>query len=142
MNHVGIVVEDLAAATAFFVELGLRVQSEWSAGGDWVGRIIGLEGVRADNAMLETPDGQARLELIRFRAPPGPAIDAHAPSNTPGIRHLTFEVEDLEDVLGRLKAHGAELIGAVERYQDMFRLCYVRGPEGIVLELAEPLGGA
>jgi catechol 2,3-dioxygenase-like lactoylglutathione lyase family enzyme len=140
MDHVGIVVDDLAAAKAFFVELGLTVQGEWSAEGDWVDRIVGLEGVRAENAMMETPDGQSRLELVKFHAPSGPAGDPQAPANVPGIRHLTFAVDDLDSVLAGLQAHGAELVGDVENYQDIYRLCYIRGPEGIIVELAERIG--
>jgi catechol 2,3-dioxygenase-like lactoylglutathione lyase family enzyme len=140
MDHVGIVVDDLADATAFFVELGLELQGEWPAEGGWVDRIVGLEGVRTENAMMETPDGHARLELIKFHAPPGPGGDRHAPANTPGIRHLTFQVDDLDAVLARLRARGAELVGEVERYEDVYRLCYIRGPEGIIVELAEQIG--
>jgi catechol 2,3-dioxygenase-like lactoylglutathione lyase family enzyme len=140
MDHVGIVVDDLADATAFFVELGLELQGEWSAEGGWVDRIVGLEGVRTDCAMMATPDGHGRLELIKFRAPPGPGGDRHAPANTPGIRHLTFEVDDLDDVVARVRARGAELVGELERYGDIYRLCYVRGPEGIIVELAERIG--
>jgi catechol 2,3-dioxygenase-like lactoylglutathione lyase family enzyme len=140
MDHVGIVVDDLADATAFFVELGLKLQGEWASGGDLVDRIVGLEGVRTDCAMMETPDGHGRLELCKFHAPSGPDGDRHAPANTPGIRHLTFEVDDIDAVLARLRARGAELVGEVERYEDIYRLCYVRGPEGIIVELAEPIG--
>jgi catechol 2,3-dioxygenase-like lactoylglutathione lyase family enzyme len=140
MDHVGIVVDDLAAATAFFVELGLTVQSEWSAQGELVDRVLGLEGVRADNAMMATPDGQARLELSKFNAPPGPSGDRRAPANTPGIRHLTFAVDDLDDVLARVRAHGAELVGEVQRHENSYRLCFIRGPEGIIVELAQSTG--
>ncbi|MFN2469678.1 MAG: VOC family protein [Gaiellaceae bacterium] len=140
MEHVGIVVDDLAAATAFFVELGLELQGEWPAEGDWVDRIVGLEGVRVDAAMMETPDGHGRLELVKFHAPPGPGGDRHAPANTPGLRHLAFAVDDLDAVLAGLRAHGGELVGEVERYGDIYRLCYVRGPEGIIVELAEQIG--
>jgi catechol 2,3-dioxygenase-like lactoylglutathione lyase family enzyme len=140
MDHVGVVVEDLAAAKAFFVELGLEVQGEWEAEGDWVGRVVGLEGVRADCAMLQTPDGHSRLELVQFNAPAGPDGDPHAPSNAPGLRHLTFEVDDLDATLSRLRPHGAELVGDVEQYENIYRLCYIRGPEGIIVELAERIG--
>ena len=139
MDHVGVVVEDLEAATAFFVELGLRRQGEASVGGDWVDRIIGLEGVRSRIVMLETPDGHNRLELSKFETPPARAADPHAPSNTLGLRHLAFAVDDLDATLTRLRPHGAELVGEVERYEDVYRLCYVRGPEGIIVELAESL---
>ena len=140
MDHVGVVVDDLAAATAFFVELGLELESEWSAEGDLVDRVIGLEGVRADCAMLKTPDGQGRIELSRFHAPSAPEGDRHAPSNALGIRHVTFEVDDLDAALAGVRAHGAELVGEVENYEDIYRLCYVRGPEGIIVELAEKVG--
>jgi len=140
MEHVGIVFDDLAAAKAFFVELGLDLQGEGSVEGGWVDRVVGLEGVRVDFAMLETPDGGGRLELVKFHAPPGPDGDRHAPANTPGMRHLAFRVDDIDDVVARLQARGAELVGEVERYGDIYRLCYIRGPEGIIVELAERLG--
>ena len=140
MDHVGIVVDDLAAATAFFAELGLELQSEWSVEDDRVDRIVGLEGVRAECAMMQTPDGHGRLELTKFDAPSGRGGDRHAPANTPGLRHLTFAVDDLDAVLARLRAHGAELVGDVERYGGSYRLCYVRGLEGIIIELAEKIG--
>jgi catechol 2,3-dioxygenase-like lactoylglutathione lyase family enzyme len=140
MEHVGIVVDDLAAATAFFVELGLELQGEWPVEGDWVDRIVGLEGVRAEAAMLETPDGHGRLELVRFHAPSGRGGDRHAPANTPGIRHLAFAVDDIDAVVAGLRARGTELVGQLERYEDSYRLCYVRGPEGIIVELAEQIG--
>jgi catechol 2,3-dioxygenase-like lactoylglutathione lyase family enzyme len=140
MDHVGVVVDDLEAAKAFFVELGLEVQAEWSAEDDRVDRIIGLQGVQVDAAMMQTPDGHGRLELVMFIAPPSPDGDGHAPANAPGLRHLTFEVDDLDAVLAGLQAHGAELVGEVERYGDVYRLCYIRGPEGIIVELAERIG--
>jgi catechol 2,3-dioxygenase-like lactoylglutathione lyase family enzyme len=140
MDHVGIVVDDLAAATAFFVGLGLELKGEMSVEGAAVDRIVGLEGVRTDVAFVKTPDGHGALELIRFHAPPGPAGDRDAPANTPGLRHLAFAVDDIDAVLARLEAHGAELVGEVERYGDSYRLCYVRGPEGIIVELAQQIG--
>jgi catechol 2,3-dioxygenase-like lactoylglutathione lyase family enzyme len=140
MEHVGIVVDDLAAATEFFVELGLELQSKGQVEGDWVDRIVGLEGVRVDFAMMQTPDGDGRLELVKFLSPPTQDGDPHAPANTPGLRHLAFRVEDIDATIARLRAHGAELVGEVERFEHMFRLCYVRGPEGIIVELAERLG--
>ncbi len=140
MDHVGIVVEDLAAATAFFVELGLELQGEASVDGGWVDRVVGLEGVRAQIAMLETPDGHGRLELAKFHAPSGPAGDRNAPANAPGIRHVTFAVDDIDAVVAGLRARGGELVGEVQRYEDRYRLCYVRGPEGIIVELAERIG--
>jgi catechol 2,3-dioxygenase-like lactoylglutathione lyase family enzyme len=140
MDHVGIVVDDLAAATAFFVDLGLKKVGEGPVEGGWVDRVVGLEGVRAEIAMLETPDGHGRIELSTFHAPPGPGGDRHAPANTPGIRHVSFAVDDIDAVLARLRARGAELVGKLERYEDSYRLCYVRGPGGIIVELAEQIG--
>ena len=140
MDHVGIVVEDLEAATAFFAELGLNLEGGGTVEGAWVDRMVGLEGVRAEFAMMETPDGNGRLELVKFHAPSGRGGDRHAPANTPGIRHITFAVDDIDDVVARLRARGAELVGEVERYEDIYRLCYVRGPEGIIVELAEQIG--
>src|SRR4030088_3178148 len=140
MDHVGIVVDDLAAATAFFVELGLKLQGEGQVEGGWADRIVGLEGVRAEIAMVEAPDGHGRLELTKFHAPPGRGGNRHAPANTPGIRHLTFAVDDIDAVVARLRARGAALVGEVERYENVYRLCYIRGPEGIIVELAERIG--
>jgi catechol 2,3-dioxygenase-like lactoylglutathione lyase family enzyme len=140
MDHVGIVVDDLAAATAFFVQLGLKLQGEGHVEGGWVDRIVGLEGVRSAFAMMETPDGHGRLELVKFHAPPGPGSDRHAPANTPGLRHVAFAVDDIDAVVARLQGHGAELVGEVVRYEDSYRLCYVRGPDGIIVELAERIG--
>lgn len=140
MDHVGVVVDDLEAATAFFVELGLELEGEGSVDGSWVDRVVGLDGVRAEIAMLQTPDGHGRVELARFLAPSGPGGDRNAPANTPGIRHLAFVVDDVEALVTGLRARGAELVGEVERYRDIYRLCYVRGPEGIIVELAERIG--
>jgi catechol 2,3-dioxygenase-like lactoylglutathione lyase family enzyme len=140
MDHVGVVVDDLAAAIEFFVELGLELQGEGSVGGSWVDRVIGLDGVQAKIAMLQTPDGDARLELSEFLAPSTLGGDRHAPANTRGIRHIAFVVEDIDAVVARLRALGTEFVGEVERYEDSYRLCYVRGPEGIIVELAEVIG--
>jgi len=140
MEHVGIVVEDLAAATAFFVELGFELQGEASVEGDWVDRVIGLEGARSDIAMLETPDGGGRVELTEFRSPQVRPGDPDAPVNTLGIRHLAFRVDDVDAAVAGLRSHGAELIGEIESYRDIYRLCYIRGPEGIIVELAEQIG--
>jgi catechol 2,3-dioxygenase-like lactoylglutathione lyase family enzyme len=140
MDHVGIVVDDLAAATEFFVELGLELQGDGSVEGRWVDRVVGLEGVQVDFAMMQTPDGNGRLELVKFHSPSTQGDNGHAPANTPGIRHLAFVVEDIDAVLAGLRAHGGELVGEVERYEDIYRLCYVRGPEGIIVELAERIG--
>ncbi len=140
MDHVGIVVDDLAAATEFFVELGLELQGEGSVEGGWVDRIVGLEGVSADLAMLQAPDGNGRLELVKFHSSSDDRGNGHAPANAPGIRHIAFVVEDIDAVVAGLRARGAKLVGELERYEDIFRLCYVRGPEGIILELAERIG--
>ena len=140
MDHVGIVVEDLKAAINFFIELGLELQGEGSVEGRWVDRVVALDGVRAEIAFLQTPDGHGRLELAKFHSPSTPNGNRHAPANTPGIRHVAFAVDDIEAVVGRLRSHGAELVGELERYQDSYRLCLVRGPEGIIVELAEQIG--
>ena len=140
MEHVGIVVDDLAAATAFFVELGLELQGEGQVDGRWVDRVVGLEGVRVEFAMMQTPDGNGRLELVKFHSPSTEGDNRHAPANTPGIRHVAFAVEDIDAVVAGLRARGAELVGGLERYKNMYRLCYVRGPEGIIIELAEKIG--
>ena len=139
MDNVGIVVDDLEAATAFFVELGLELEGEATVEGRGVDRIVGLDGVRSDIAMLRTPDGHGRLELTKFHTPPARNTDPNAPVNTLGIRRIMFAVDDIEDVLARLQAHGAELVGEVVQYEDKYRLCYVRGPEGIMIALAEQL---
>jgi catechol 2,3-dioxygenase-like lactoylglutathione lyase family enzyme len=140
MEHVGIVVDDLAAATQFFVDLGLVLKGEGPVEGRWVDRVVGLEDVRADIAMMQTPDGNGRLELTKFHSPSNQGDGGHAPPNTRGIRHVAFAVEDIDAVVAGLRARGAELVGELERYEDSFRLCYVRGPEGIIIELAEKIG--
>jgi catechol 2,3-dioxygenase-like lactoylglutathione lyase family enzyme len=140
MEHIGIVVDDLRAATEFFVELGLELQGETTVEGRWVDGVVGLDGVKLDIAMMQTPDGHGRLELTKFHTPSSHGGNQHAPANTPGIRHITFEVENIEAVVARLRALGAELVGRLERYKDLYRLCYVRGPEGIIIELAEKIG--
>ena len=141
MDNVGIVVEDMQAAIAFFLELGLELEGEVTVEGDWVDHTVGLEGVRSDIAMLRTPDGHGRLELSKFHTPPARDGDRNAPANTLGIRRLMFAVDDIHEVLARLKARGAELIGGVVQYKDQYLLCYVRGPEGIMIALAEQLSG-
>ena len=140
MDHVGVVVHDLAAATAFFTELGLELVGEARLEGDWVDRVVGLEGVRSDVAMLQTADGHSRIELVKFVAPPPRGGDPQAAANALGIRHLTFAVDDIDAAVTGVRAHGGELVGEVERYADSYRVCYVRGPEGIIIELAERIG--
>ena len=139
MDNIGIVVEDLEAAIAFFLDLGLELEGEATVEGHWVDRVVGLDGVRSDIAMLRTPDGHGRLELSRFHTPPARNTDPNAPVNTLGIRRIMFAVDDVEDVLARLQAHGAELVGELVQYEDRYRLCYVRGPEGTLIALAEEL---
>ena len=140
MDNVGIVVDDLAAAIAFFVELGLKVEGEIQVEGHWVDRVVALDAVQVDVAMLRTPDGHSRLELMKFQRPAAISAEPkNAPANTLGIRRLMFAVEDIDDVVARLQAHGAELVGEVEQYEDRYRLCYLRGPEGIIIALAEQL---
>lgn len=140
MGNVSIVVEDLEAAIAFFVDLGLELEGRATVEGRSVDRLVALDGVRADIAMVRTPDGHGRLELTRYHNPPAVRADPNAPVNTLGIRRIMFAVEDIEGVLARLRAHGARLLGEVEWYGDSYRLCYVRGPEGIMIALAEQLG--
>ncbi|MBZ0318419.1 MAG: VOC family protein [Anaerolineae bacterium] len=139
IDHVGIVVNDFPAAKAFFLELGLEVQGEGIAEGDWVGNVIGLHDVKVAYAMLRTPDGGATIELIHFHRPPAEENIQPSVVNTPGIRHLAFVVEAIEAVVAKLTKHGAELVGSIQNYQDTYKLCYMRGPEGIILELAEQL---
>jgi len=140
MDHVGIVVEDLAAAIEFFVEVGLVRQGDAKVQGRWVDRVVGLEGVRAEIAMMQTPDGSGRVELAKFQLPSNQGDGRHASPNTPGIRHVAFVVEDIDAVVAGLQARGVGLVGELERYEDSYRLCYVRGPEGIIIELAERIG--
>jgi catechol 2,3-dioxygenase-like lactoylglutathione lyase family enzyme len=141
MDNVLIVVDDLDAVIAFFVELGMELQGKGPL--DWRGaeRVIGLEDVRQDIAMLRTPDGHGGIELAKFHRPRAISPEPEdAPANTLGIRRIMFAVDDIDDVITRLRAHGAELVGEVEQYEEIYRLCYVRGPEGIVVGLAEQLG--
>jgi catechol 2,3-dioxygenase-like lactoylglutathione lyase family enzyme len=140
MEHVGIVVDDLAAATKFFLELGLELQGEGMVEDRWVDRVVGLDGVKVEFAMVQTPDGHGRLELVKFHSPPSQGGNPHAPANAPGIRHIAFVVDDINAVVAGLRARGAELVGELERYKDSYLLCYVRGPEGIIVELAEQIG--
>jgi catechol 2,3-dioxygenase-like lactoylglutathione lyase family enzyme len=140
MENVGIVFDDLAAAIAFFVELGLELEGKMQVEGRWVDQCVGLDGVRTDIAMMRTPDGHVRLELMKFLTPAGIGAEPkNAPANTLGMRRIMFAVDDIDDVLARLRAHGAELVGEVVQYENIYRLCYVRGPEGIIVALAERL---
>lgn len=140
LDHVGIVVDDLAAATEFFVELGLVLQGEASLEGTVVDRLVGREGVRTDVAFVQTPDGHGRLELIKFHSPSDQGDNRQAAANTPGIRHVTFAVDDIDAAVAGLRDRGAELVGELVQYEDSYKLCYVRGPEGIIVELAEKIG--
>ena len=140
LEHIGIVVDDLAAATAFFVALGLELEGEASVEGDLVDRINGLEGVRADVVILRTPDGNGKVELAKYHSPAFEGEHGPAPANTPGIRHILFVVDDVETSLAGLRAHGAELVGELVNYENSYWLCYVRGPAGIIVELAEKIG--
>ncbi|MBF5030827.1 MULTISPECIES: VOC family protein [unclassified Micromonospora] len=140
MDHVSVVVDDLPAAIAFFTELGMEVEGEMPVEGAWVDRVNGIDGVRVDIAMMRTPDGHGKLELTRFRAPALVAADpADAPPNTLGLRSVMFAVDDVDDTVARLRAHGGELIGEVADYGDVYRLCYLRGPAGVIVALAEQL---
>jgi catechol 2,3-dioxygenase-like lactoylglutathione lyase family enzyme len=139
MDNVGIVVDDLAAAIAFFKELGMELEGQAPVEGPSVDRLIALDGVRADIAMMRMPDGQGRIELTKFRNPAAVSAEPNDP-NTLGIRRIMFAVDDIDDVVARLLAHGAELVGDVVQYENSHRLCYLRGPEGILIALAETIG--
>jgi catechol 2,3-dioxygenase-like lactoylglutathione lyase family enzyme len=140
MDNVLIVVEDLDAVIAFFVELGMELEGRGPIEGRWVERVIGIDDVRQDVAMLRTPDGHGRIELAMFHQPRAIRSEPEdAPANTLGIRRVMFAVDDVDEVVARLRVHGAELVGEVAQYEDVYRLCYVRGPEGIIVGLAEQL---
>ena len=140
LDNIGVVVDDLAAATAFFVELGLELEGEATVEGPSVDQMLGLEGVRADIAMVRTPDGHSRLELTKFHAPALVSDEPdNAPPNTLVLRRIMFAVDDIDDVIARLRTHGGELIGEVAQYEDLYRLCYLRGPGGMLVALAEQL---
>ena len=140
MDNVGIVVEDLEATIEFFRELGLELEGRAMVEGEWAGRVTGLGDQRVETAMMRTPDGHSRLELSRFLAPRVVADHRNAPVNALGYLRVMFAVEDLDDTLARLRPHGAELVGELVQYEDQYRLCYVRGPEGILIGLAEQIG--
>jgi catechol 2,3-dioxygenase-like lactoylglutathione lyase family enzyme len=140
MDNVLIVVDDLEAAKAFFAELGMELEGEATNEGPWVDRIVGLNGVRADIAMMRTPDGHGGVELTKFHTPPAVRAEPEsAPVNTLGMRRIMFTVDDVDDVVARLRSHGAELVGEIAQYEDIYRLCFLRGPEGIIIGLAEQL---
>ena len=140
MDNVLIVVEDIEAASAFFAELGMELEGETTVEGPFVDQTVGLEGVRADIVMMRTPDGQGRVELSRFHTPPAIRIGPEdVPSNALGIRRIMFAVDDVDDTVSRLRRHGAELVGEIAQYEELYRLCFVRGPEGIIIGLAEQL---
>ena len=142
MDNVLIVVEDLEAAKAFFAELGMELEGETQVEGPSVDQTVGLDDVRADIAMMRTPDGHGRVELSKFHTPPAVRAEPeNAPANTLGIRRIMFAVDDIDDVVARLVgSHDAELVGEIAQYEDIYRLCFVRGPEGIIIGLAEQLG--
>jgi catechol 2,3-dioxygenase-like lactoylglutathione lyase family enzyme len=141
MDNVLIVVEDIEAAKAFFAELGMELEGETTVEGPWVDGTVGLDDVRADIAMMRTPDGHGRVELTRFHRPPAVRAEpANAPANTLGIRRIMFAVDDIDDVVTRLRRHGGELVREIAQYEDIYRVCFVRAPEGFVIGLGERLG--
>ena len=140
LDHISVVVDDLADAVAFFTALGMTIDGQMPIEGPWVDRINGIEDVQVDIVMMRTPDGHGRLELTRFRNPKLVEIEpAVAPPNTPGLRSVMFTVESVDDSVTSLRAHGGELIGEVVQYEDKYKLCYMRGPAGIIVALAEEL---
>ena len=141
MDNVLIVVDDLEAVKAFFVELGMELEGETTVEGPWVDSVVGLNDVRADIVMMRAPDGHSRVELSKFHTPPAVRAEPeNAPSNALGMRRIMFTVDDVDDVVARLRGHGAELVGEIAQYEDSYRLCFLRGPEGIIIGLAEQLG--
>lgn len=140
MDHVSVIVDGLPAAVAFFTTLGMELEGSMPVEGKWVDQLNGLEGVKVDITMMRTPDGNSKVELTKFRSPELiEVVPAIAPPNTLGLRQIMFAVDDLDDTLERLRAHGAELIGELVKYENMYKLCYVRGPAGIIVALAEEL---
>jgi catechol 2,3-dioxygenase-like lactoylglutathione lyase family enzyme len=140
MDNVLIVVEDLEAAKAFFAELGMELEGEATNEGPWVDRVVGLNDVRADLAMMRAPDGNGGIELTKFHSPPALRPEPEsAPVNTLGMRRIMFAVDDIDDVVARLRRHGGELVGEIAQYEDIYRVCFLRGPEGIIIGLAERL---
>jgi catechol 2,3-dioxygenase-like lactoylglutathione lyase family enzyme len=140
LDHVSVVVDDLAAAIAFFTEIGMTIVGQAPLEGPWVDRVNHIEGIQVDIAMMRTPDGHGQLELTKFRNPPLVDLEpAIAPPNALGLRSVMFTVESVDDTVARMRAHGAELIGEIAQYEDTYRLCYMRGPAGIIVALAEEL---
>jgi len=140
MHNVGIVVESLDEAISFFTELGLKLEGQTMVEGEWAGRVTGLGSQRVEIAMMVTPDGQGRLEISRFLTPPAISDHRTAPVNALGYLRVMFTVEDIDEMVSRLSKHGAQLVGEMVQYEDSYRLCYIRGPEGILIGLAEQLG--
>ncbi len=141
LDNVAVVVDDLDAGIAFFTELGMELEGRATVEGDWVDRIVGLRGTRTDIAMMRTPDGHGRLELTRYRHPAAVGPDPRSePANTRGMGRIMFNVDDIDDVVERLQALGGELVGEIVQYEDAYRLCYLRGPEGIIVALAQDVG--
>jgi catechol 2,3-dioxygenase-like lactoylglutathione lyase family enzyme len=140
MDNVLINVENLEAVEAFFAELGMELEGRTTVEGPWAGKVIGLENVRADITMMRTPDGHGRVELSKFHTPPAVRAEPQdAPANALGIRRIMFAVENLDDVVERLRSHGADLLDEIAQYENQYRLCFMRGPEGILIGLAEEL---
>jgi catechol 2,3-dioxygenase-like lactoylglutathione lyase family enzyme len=140
MDNIGIVVESLEAAISFFTELGLKLEGRATIEGEWAGRVTGLHGQRVEIAMMVTPDGHSRLELSRFLTPPTVADHRNAPVNALGYLRVMFAVDDIDETLARLRKHGAQLVGEVVQYENTYRLCYIRGPEGLLIGIAEEIG--
>lgn len=140
MDNVLIVVDDMEAVKAFFTELGMVLEGETTVEGPWVDQTVGLKDVRSDIVLMRTPDGHGKVELTKFHRPPAVRLEPeNAPANALGIRRIMFTVEDLDDVVARLRNHGAQLVGEIAQYEDVYRLCFMRGPEGIIIGLAEEL---
>lgn len=139
MDNVLIVVDDLEAVKAFFIELGMELEGQATVEGDWVDQVVGLEDVRSDIVLLRTPDGHGKVELSKFHHPAAARGQPDAPVNTPGLRRIMFAVDDVDAVVARLRRHGARPVGGIAQYADLYRLCFVRGPEGIIVGLAEEL---
>jgi catechol 2,3-dioxygenase-like lactoylglutathione lyase family enzyme len=140
VDHLGVVVDDLDAVVEFFLFLGFEREAAWTAEGDWVGEIIGLDDVRADVVMLRAPDGSGKLELSKFHSPADNEGPQASPSNRLGFRHISIEVDDVDTLIDGLRDRGFDTVGEVHDYEDIYRLCYVRGPEGLIVELAQRIG--